>query len=372
MTRRVVIAGGGVAGIEAALALRVLAGERCEIEMYSPEADLAYRPGAVGQPFEVGEIARHDLGELCGRIDVVFHLDSIGAVDVEAKTAKTESGYDIDFDYLIAATGAEPSNPVPGAAPFFGGGVDSEAHATIDRLLAGEIESLALTAPTAASWDLPAYELALLAESRLPEALRGEVRILIVTAEDLPLGVFGRAVSAAVGDLLEERGIETVLNTHAIEFDGTHLHTIPAGKIPVEAAITLPRLVGRPVDGLPCDDEGFIPIDDHCRVIRSETVFAVGDVTSFPVKQGGIAAQQADVAAEAIAADLGVGIEAQAFDPILRAILWSGEGQLYLEGWLSGGHGESSIVTTTRPWRGDDAKIVGKYLSPFLAGEPPP
>ena len=44
-----------------------------------------------------------------------------------------------------------------------------------------------------------------------------------------------------------------------------------------------------------------MPIDDHCAVVGADWVFAAGDVTTFPIKQGGIAAQQAVAAAEAIA-----------------------------------------------------------------------
>lgn len=366
MSSRVVIAGGGVAGLEAALALRALAGERCEIELYSPQRDFYYRPYAVGQPFELAEIERRDLAELTGKIGVGFHLDGIAAVDPEAGRAETAGGETLDFDYLIVASGAVPSPAVPGAITFAGerGG---EVEEVIDRFLRGEIDSLAFAAPTNESWDLPIYELALIADSRLPAELKPTARLVLVTAEEVPLRIFGRAVSEAVAELLDERGIEKVPATHPVEFDGARLHTIPDREIDVDAVIALPRLRGRSIEGLPCDESGFIPIDDHCRVARLDNVFAAGDVTSFPVKQGGIATQHADVAASAIAAELGLPIEPEVFDPILRAVLWTGEGELYLEGWLRGGHGESSLATTTRPWRGDESKIVGRYLMPFLA-----
>ena len=63
----------------------------------------------------------------------------------------------------------------------------------------------------------------------------------------------------------------------------------------------MPRLVGPPLAGLPQTRHGFVPIDRHCRVTGLPGVYAAGDITTFPVKQGGIAAQQADVAAQAIA-----------------------------------------------------------------------
>ena len=69
--------------------------------------------------------------------------------------------------------------------------------------------------------------------------------------------------------------------------------------------IALPRLRGRRIAGLPCDDDGFIPIDEHARVAGVPGVYAAGDITAGPIKQGGLAAQQADAAAEAIAAEAG-------------------------------------------------------------------
>ena len=108
-------------------------------------------------------------------------------------------------------------------------------------------------------------------------------------------------------------------------------------------------------------------VDDHCRVLTHDRVFAAGDVTSFPVKQGGIATQQADVVAEAIAADLGVAIEPRSFDPILRGVLWTGDEPRYLQGWLGGGHGETSTLSAEPPWGASEGKIVGRYLTKFIA-----
>lgn len=368
---RVVIAGGGVAGIEAAVALNALAGDRCRVDLYSPRSEFAYRPNAVEELFDVATVHHYELPDLVERIGGHFHLEGIAAVDAAAGKATTESGEVLDFDYLIAASGVHSTPAVPGAITFWGVG-DQETREVFNDLLEGKIKGLALTAPGPGSWDLPLYELALLAESRLPDELKETTRLIIVTPEERPLRVFGRPVSEAIAKLLAARGIETVLATHAVEFDGSNLTTVPAGKIEVDAVVTLPRLAGKFIEGLPHDDEGFIPIDDHCQVLRTENVFAIGDVTSFPVKQGGVATQQADVAATVIAARVGAAVEPLTFDPVLRGVLYTGEGNLYLEGWLSGGHGESSVLTTTRPWRGDDSKIVGKYLTPFLAGDPLP
>jgi sulfide:quinone oxidoreductase len=53
-------------------------------------------------------------------------------------------------------------------------------------------------------------------------------------------------------------------------------------------------------------------------------------LTQFPLKQGGIATQQADVAAASIAAHAGADIEPHPFRPVLRGLLLTGMTPRYL------------------------------------------
>ena len=73
--------------------------------------------------------------------------------------------------------------------------------------------------------------------------------------------------------------------------------------------------------GLPADAEGFLVTDDHARVQGVPDVYAAGDITAYPIKQGGIACQHADAAAEHIAARAGAPIEPEPFTPVLRGLL---------------------------------------------------
>ena len=96
-----------------------------------------------------------------------------------------------------------------------------------------------------------------------------------------------------------------------------------------------------------------------------DRVYAAGDATDFPVKHGGVAAQQADAAAEAIAALAGAAVEPQPFHPVIHGILLSLQKPLYLSAHLTGGHGSSSQISDTPSW-GHPAKISAKYLAPYL------
>jgi sulfide:quinone oxidoreductase len=65
MPTNVLIAGAGVAGLEAALALRTVGEDRVSVELVSPDAEFVYRPLSVAEPFGV---ARSGTRRVCSPI----------------------------------------------------------------------------------------------------------------------------------------------------------------------------------------------------------------------------------------------------------------------------------------------------------------
>jgi sulfide:quinone oxidoreductase len=367
MSARVLIAGGGVAALEAAVALRELAGDRAEVTMHSPREDFIYRPFAVAEPYGASRPMRYDLAELAERCGATFHQATIGSVDGEAQRVSTHDGEEIAYDHLVVACGSRLLAGVPGAVTFWGIADDGRVQDVVRDLRERKLRRVAFTMPGGGTWALPLYELALLAESELSKRGVEGASLVVVTPEDAPLHLFGRAASERVGELLAGRGIELVAGVVPIDFEAGRLAVSPRAGVEADAVLSLPRMEGRRIGGLPHDLAGFVPVDLHGRVRGMKNVYAVGDVTSFPVKQGGIATQQADVAAEAIAAALGCEISPQPFDPILRGVLWTGAEPLYLSGYLPGGHGETSSATDEPPWEGAaEGKIVSRYLTQFI------
>lgn len=367
MSAKVLIAGGGVAALEAALALKDVAGRRVEVELCSPSEDFVYRPFAIGEPYGASTALRYDLARLADRAGAKFRLASISSVDAAARRANTRDGEELPYDYLIVAVGARMLEAVPGAVTYWGAVDEPRVHAVVHALREGRLAHLVFTAPAGVTWALPLYELALLADAELAKTGVEGTRLTVVTPEDEPLLVFGRRASIEAGRHLSERGIEVVAGAHPVKFEGGRLTVTPGGPIEADEVVSLPCLEGRKIGGVPHGPNGFIAVDEFSRVRGLERAFAIGDVTAFPVKQGGIATQQADAAAEAVAADLGCDVEPQPFDPILRAVLWTGGEPRYLYGELAGGHGETSGMTEKSPWSDADGKIIGRYLSPFLA-----
>ena len=114
---------------------------------------------------------------------------------------------------------------------------------------------------------------------------------------------------------------------------------------------------------MPDAGRGFVRTDQHGRVEGREHVYAAGDITTFPLKQGGIATQQADAAAASIAALAGAPIQPRPFRPVLRGLLLTGLSPRFLSASLLD---DTSEVDTEALWW-PPAKIVGRYLAPFLA-----
>ena len=366
MARRVLIAGGGVAALEAALALRALAGDRVSVELLAPEPQFWYRPLAVAEPFDLGEASQFELSELAAAAGATFSPGALTGVEVVNRLVQTSAGSSIEYDALLVACGAVPTPAVAGALTFRGPADSERFRQLLTEIVEGGVGRLAFVVPWGAVWSLPIYELALLTAAYLAEHDLGRVELALVTPEDEPLQLFGRAGSEALCGLLNEWGIAVHTGACAVELVDGELRLVPEGRIAADRVVALPRLRGPRIDGLPQTVEGFIPVDVHGQVDRLSDVFAAGDITSFPIKQGGIAAQQADAAAEMIASSAGAEITPQPFQPVLRGLLLTGRQPHYLRHETTGGVGDASAASPEPLWW-PPAKIVGRYLAPFLA-----
>jgi sulfide:quinone oxidoreductase len=364
-TYRVLIAGGGVAALETLLGLKALAADLVDVQLVAAEASFSYRPLAVTEPFAAGRPDAFDLAELTERIGARFAQGTIAAVDTAVRTARTADGDEYPYDALVVATGARAEEAIAGALTFRGS-ADAEA---LGRLLTAAdergLERIAFAVPGGVAWPLPAYELALLASARA-HAAGSRISIAVVTPEAAPLQIFGREASDAVARLLADREIYVFTARYPIRFADRELRVAPGGAVPADAVVALPRLAGPDIAGLPKAAGGFIPTDRFGRVRGVEAVYAAGDATDFAVKQGGIAAQQADAAAASLVADAGVAVVPQPFTPVLRGLLLTGDTPAYLRTELVGRDGYAQVVSAEPLWW-PPAKIVGRHLAPFLA-----
>jgi sulfide:quinone oxidoreductase len=361
---RVLVAGSGVAAAEALLALRALAGDRVELELLAPSAELDERPWSVLTPFGAEPAPRVDLARLVSERGVVWHRDSLAAVDPGAHTVRTRGGDRLAYERLVVATGAHSREAVPGAVTFRGPLSTGAVEGVLDRATRDPERRLVFTAPAGATWPLPLYELALMSSAFLRVRGVPDPDITIVTGEPEPLAALGRTPSEAVRDALARYDIRVVTRADPdLVVDGA-LHLRGGGFVDGDEVVALGEVVGPRIPGLPSDDDGFIPVDIHGRVHGCDDVYAAGDVTNFEIKHGGLATLQADAAAEAIADPA----SATPFHPLVRAMLLAGDEPLYIEADLTARDG---AVSREPLWEPLD-KISGRYLSPYLAAVTPP
>ncbi|MEA2191611.1 MAG: sulfide:quinone oxidoreductase [Solirubrobacteraceae bacterium] len=357
---RVVVVGGGVAGIETVLALHHLAEGRLDVTLVAPETDFHLRPLAVAVPFSRGHVARLPLADLMAEHRGRFVRGALQRVDADARTITLTTGDEIGYDTLVLAPGAA-------AAPAFLHALTFGAHPTaLNGILAdlehGWTRSVAFVVPRGCTWPLPLYELALMTAEDVWSMNVDDAEVHIVTPEREPLEIFGPEASAAVADLLRDARISLHCGASAkIPHSGV-VEIGPGREIAVDCVVALPQLEGPEIDGIPSSANGFIPVDDAGVVEGLEDVYAVGDATDRPIKQGGLACQQADVTAAHIAAAAGAGVEVPALQQVLRGRLLTGAHDRFLrrEPGEAGG-----VVTGESLWWAP-TKVGGRYLSPYL------
>lgn len=356
-TVRVAIVGGGFAAAEALVALRALAGSRVSIDLVAANAELVLRPLAVAAPFGMEELRGVSLGELCADHHATLHEGTVTLVDAPGRQLETDRRETIPFDVALVATGGRTRTTIDGALLFDGRRGVTELRRLVGQAAKGPVGRIAFAIPDGVTWALPAYELALMTALRTV----GHAQVTVVTPERAPLELFGPAAGARLIKLLAERGIELVTESTPQRLVPGGLLT-SRGVVQAHRVVALPRVEGPRIPGLLADRDGFIPVDQHCLVDGTANIYAAGDAIAFPIKQGGLAAQQADTAAAAIAARVGAPVDPKPFAPVLRAMLLTGSIPLFVRGT-----GPAGAAASDAPLWHPAGKVAAPYLSPWLA-----
>ena len=363
---RVVVAGGGVAGLETVLALRELAGDRVSVTLLAPDTEFVYRPQAVREPFALGAADRYDLREIAADLGAELVVDKLSWIDPAGHVAHTGAGRALAYDALVVAVGARMLARHPLALTLDPARMDDQLHGLIQDVESGDVHSVAFVVPAGRTWLLPPYELALMTAQRAYDA-QTRVRLTVVTPEDEPLRVFGTGASTGVRDLLDAAGIE-VVPTASVQMPSATQVVVSTRDLPLRAdrVVAMPELHGPSVRGLPAGSQGLIPIDAYCRVRGLEDVYAAGDATDYPIKHGGVSAQQGVTAAYGIAARAGAPVLPRSLRPSIRAVLLTGAAPRYLSARVAGDSGILSEISDTPSWSPPE-KIAADHLTAFLA-----
>jgi sulfide:quinone oxidoreductase len=367
----VLIAGGGVAGLEAAFALRELAGERVAVTVLSAGEDFIYRPLSIGEPFNRSHAEHYDLAGLATEAGAELVHGTVTHVDHAGRMVRTAEGGDLAYDALLVAIGGRMEQVSDHATNVDDAHTDELLHGLVQDIEEGYAHQLAIVVPAPMPWPLPAYELALMASERAYD-MQTELAITLLTPERMALEVFGDQVSRQVAALLAERHIELVTSAYCDVPQSQRVVVHPGGRVvDVTRVIALPRLLGPGLSGLPADGGGFLPVDEYGRVRGVDRVWAAGDATDVPIKQGGVAAQLAGVVARSIAERAGAAVQPTPFAPYVEGVLMTGGTPRYLRAdpaW-PGPAGES--IFTHVPHAIAPPKIAAAYLAPHLKDRRP-
>jgi sulfide:quinone oxidoreductase len=367
---RVLIVGGGVAALETALALGDVAPDRTAVTVLAPNSEFFYRPMAVREPFAYGPAERYLLAPIVRDAGARLLNGELTSVDAAKQTIQTSTGESLEYGALVLAVGARAEPRYEHALTVDDHRLDETLHGLIQDVEGGYVKSIAFVSPGRMPWQLPLYELALMTAGRAYD-MDVKLEVTILTPEDTPLAIFGEAASDAVRGVLERARIQTINSAYCeIPRPGEVIINPGGRRLQVDRVVALPDLYGPSVPGLPVGERGFIRVDRFCQVPGAGPIYAAGDAIEFPVKHGGLASQQADTAAESIAALAGVQLAPEQFNPVIYGMLLTDDKPLYLSARITGGHGFSSEVTETPAWS-PPAKIYAKYLAPYLAEHQP-
>ena len=105
---RVLIAGGGVAALEALSGLHALAGDRVDTTLLAPVESFRYRPMSNAVPFTFHAQRTRPLAEVADDLGARFVQDALVQVDGARGRVLTRDGDLLPYDALLISVGAQP------------------------------------------------------------------------------------------------------------------------------------------------------------------------------------------------------------------------------------------------------------------------
>jgi sulfide:quinone oxidoreductase len=363
----VAICGGGIAGVEGLLRLRRLAGDRLDVTLISPGQELVYRPLTVLEPFTGQQARRYPIARIVADTGARWVRDSLAWLDRAGQVVHTTAGGQVGYDALLLAIGGTELSPSPHMDLFTGRDGGQLYRGVIADIEAGRTTRLAFVLPPGPVWPLPLYELALLTAAQAHASARTPQLEFFISGPR-PLAAFGGDAGEVVARLLSDGGITLHTNAQVRVSSPRDLVLQPSGIVlHPDRIISVPTVSGPSVRGIPgFARDRFLHVDEYCRVLNTGgRIFAAGDATDLPVKQGGIGAQQADVAAAGIAHLAGAGPAPERLRPRIDAVLLTGAKPLYLSAYLIDGQGWQASLYDEPPWPAGE-KVIAEELGPYL------
>ena len=354
-----VILGGGFAGLTALHHLHKNAGSKLNIKLVDKSEVSVNRPtlpevALAGKP---AEHAVFPLSRAIHKSEAEYIQAEVVKIDAEEQVVALSSGKNLPYDYLLIAIGAvHDYDAIPGFNEYAYSVCDPDKAAQLwERLKdfsGGDVVVGSAPSPAGARVDAPKLaavcegpvgEIMFMVDQYLRrEKLRDKSTIKVFTPAEVFFEDVGPKVHEVFGPIIEKHNIE-VLTNKIVELVGENaVYFSDGSKLDSDLSIILPPYTVASAikeSGLG-DEAGYIPTDKQMRHLDFDNVFAAGDVNAWAVpKLGHIATLQAEIAAKAIAKDLGANIEVPEFKPEILCIMNRGghEATMILSDYLWGG-----------------------------------
>ena len=299
---RVVIVGGGFAGISAARSLKKAKVRITLIDKnpYSTFQPLLYQ--VATSTLNPGDITYYLRAIQAGQKNLRVELGEVTAMDHSAKTVTVDGANAIPYDYLVVATGVAANYfGIPGARenalPLYTRGHALDVRDRIQGLLDATAKrpGAKIRMVVVGGGPTGVETAGALAEMRnkdvpvlFPEIGADGIEVVLIDMADRLLGPFDPKSSEYTKRALERRGVKLMFRTAVKEVrkDGALIAPVGGGDDDfLEAAVVLwASGVGVPEAvnswGLPQNARGRILVDDRLRAVGFPNVFAAGDVAS--------------------------------------------------------------------------------------------
>jgi len=394
---KIVVLGGGFAGLEAALSLRMRMSDQAEIVLVSDTEYFTFKPNTIYIPFglDPGKL-KFGLARPTKRKEIRFvqaHARGIDPISKQVYVDSYEYGYHFSYDYLVVATGAAMrTDTVPGLGEFAHTiwtpeemlNLRAGFHELAARAKEGQMQEVHFVVPPNNKHSGPLYEMTLMLDTWLRrKKVRDNVNLCLSTYEESYVQAFGPRMHDVVSAEFTQRGIvgHTQYEVSRVEHKKATFHN--GERVPFDLLVTFPsHAASTYFSSLPTDERGFLAtVTESRQVLGYPDIYAVGDTADFPLKQAHLALGQASTAAEHLSAQLLGTTPRFGFDPTGMYVLEGLDKATFVQAQLrTAGSSDASFeaevkdkryrVGSSPLWR--LGKIaVGAYLPwRFKAGNP--
>ena len=313
--KKILILGGGFAGLTAAERLSEHFGGKHQITLVSPHREFTFYPALVRLAF--GQLEAEEL-----TFDLVKKLNKIKVRFVEGEVLHLKPEYhrvqiagkefngDLSYDYLVIAMGRRlATEKMPGffdhAHHLLGIKAAKKFGSAVDEFKGGEI--VVGLSPNA-FLPVPVCETAFSLATRFKKEMEeSKISITTIFPETIEKAFGGADITEELKKSFKKHNIKVLEDFPISEVSRKAVISKDLYKIPYDLLMLLPPFRGqaRLSENKITDDLNFVEVDEYMRVKGMKNAYAAGDIVSFPgPKLAHIAIRQANVAAFNIAQEI--------------------------------------------------------------------